>query len=107
MKAAKDDITYLKNLDIFKSFIDEQREVVLSIQGDAKDQKAGKDLPENREENLKNWEDKLNYINVQFEKIGQNLNNPDVMNKPFDATTYKIDLPIYSSKDIEKLEKII
>lgn len=101
----KDDVIYQQNLNIFKRFADEYRETVVSIQDDAKREKEGKNLPQNRDEKLQNWKDKLDYIHAQFTQIDRNLNDSDLMNKPLDPTIYNIDVPIISSKDIKKLQK--
>lgn len=101
----KDDVIYQENLNILKRFADEYRETVVSIQDDATREKEGKNLPQNRDEKLQNWKDKLDYIHAQFTQIDRNVNDSDLMNKPLDVSIYNIDLPIFSSKDIKKLQK--
>ena len=101
-----DDIIYKQNLETFKQIIKENKEEAEQIRRQAKSERNNKNT-ENHGETLKKRRADLYRINAQYSQIERHLTNPQLMNKPFDASVYGIEIPIFSSEDVRKLYKIV
>ena len=103
-KKESNDTIFQNNLGIFKKIIDKQEGKVFLIQKQAKETRDDKNT-QNNADMIHTWKQSLDDIHAQYTQIKRYITDPTMMNKPFDPSLYGTDIAVYSSADIQKLQK--